>query len=125
MPYLGLKTCGESKFDIFEAKLSFYRNNGLVLYGLKLTNDPFTINLPQFYDKKANVYLFKEAEPGNLRSKLTKLNGRLLEWNPAEPFPKMHGLKKSFPITLPGHSQFFIEISSKIKACQYSYENDL
>lgn len=102
-------------FGIFSCL--YFRNKGIVIYGVNLANETFTINFPQFEGNRANVYVLKEADSGNLSSRYSKLNGKLLEWKADEPLPEMRGNETKLPITLPGYCQFFIHISWKIKAC--------
>jgi hypothetical protein len=89
-------------------------NNALVLYGQYSGNNSFTIDIPQLTDKQVTLYLFKEGEPGNLQSNLSRINGQLIDWDTHKPMANIQGAQADLPITLPSYSLFFIVAQTTI-----------
>jgi hypothetical protein len=73
-----------------------------------MSNDSFVIDFPQFSNKQVIAYVIKEGEPGNLESKSSRINDKLIEWVTHGPGPNIQGSITNLPISLPGFSQFFI-----------------
>src|SRR3569623_880061 len=93
-----------NRFLIYPSFLS----NGIAIYGQWMSNDSFVIDFTQFSNKQVNAYVIKEGESGNLESKSSRINGKLIECVTHGPGPNIQGSIMNLPINLPGYSQFFI-----------------
>ena len=78
------------------------------MYGIKLDNASFTLDIPSLTNKQATVYILNSNDSTNLASKTSMLNGRAIEWDTHQPDPDLNGVVVSLPIQIPGYSQFFI-----------------
>lgn len=85
--------------------------DGIVVYGISLLNEPYTLDFPQLSNKQATAYFFTEGEAGNLLSLDSRLNGHLLKWTTHEPLTNMKGNVTTLPIKVPGNSQFYIVLN--------------
>uniref|UniRef100_A0A914EBV2 Uncharacterized protein n=1 Tax=Acrobeloides nanus TaxID=290746 RepID=A0A914EBV2_9BILA len=88
-----------------------YGSNAVVVFGERLTSSSATLNVPQFSDKTAYLYVLT-SPGGDLTSKSTSLNGNTLAWTPGQNIPDFTAQQTTFPVKIPGYSQFFIVLKN-------------